>query len=86
LFLEDGYWRAACDNSFSHNLAVMAAALYYQTQGLILTRIEADAIRSSRQNVIDVICLAFVESGGDMQTVVPVLQLRKAFPIAVVAA
>ena len=86
LFLEGGYWRAACDNSFAHNLAVMAAALYYQTQGLILTRIEADAIRSSRQNVIDVISLAFVESGGDMQVVLPILQVRKAFPIAVVAA
>jgi len=86
LFLEGDYWSHACDNSFSHNLAVMAAALYYQTQGLILTRIEADAIRGSRHPGLEVISLDFVETGGDMETVVPTLHKRKTFPIEVVAA
>jgi uncharacterized protein len=86
LFLEGEFWEAACDNSFSHNLAVMAAALYYQTQGLILTRIESDAIRYDSVSGVDVVKLAFVESGGDMGTVVPVKIERRPFPVAVVAA
>lgn len=83
LFLEDGYWEAACDNSFSHNLAVLAGALYYQTQGLILTRIEGDAIRRDAVTAIDVIHLGFVESNGDMGTVVPPEPSIKPFPVRV---
>ena len=86
LFLEGEFWDAACDNAFSHNLAVMAAALYYQTQGLILTRIESDAIRYDTVSVVDVVKLAFVDSGGDMGAVVPLKQERRPFPVAVVAA
>lgn len=86
LFLEGEFWDAACDNAFSHNLAVMAAALYYQTQGLILTRIESDAIRYDSVSGVDVVKLAFVDSGGDMVAVVPRNQVRRPFPVAVVAA
>jgi uncharacterized protein len=83
LFLEDGYWEAACDNSFSHNLAVLAAALYYQTQGLILTRIEGESIRRANVTAMDVIHLGFVESHGDMNTVVPTERPVKPFPVRV---
>ena len=86
LFLEGEFWDAACDNAFSHNLAVMAAALYYQTQGLILTRIESDAIRYDSVSGVDVVKLAFVDSGGDMGAVVPEKPERRPFPVAVVAA
>jgi hypothetical protein len=64
----------------------MAAALYYQTQGLILTRIESDAIRYDSVSGIDVVKLAFVDSGGDMGTVAPLNQERRPFPVAVVVA
>jgi len=64
----------------------MAAALYYQTQGLILTRIESDAIRYDSVSWVDVVKLAFVDSGGDMEAVVPLKQVHRPFPVAVVAA
>lgn len=86
LFLEDEFWAAACDNAFAHNLAVLAAALYYQTQGLILTRIEGDAIRRDGVTVLDVINLDFVGSNGDMSTVAPQIRQHKPFPVQVVAA
>jgi uncharacterized protein len=44
LFLEDRLWRQACDNSFTHNLAVLAAALYWLTR-LVLVEIEGPVIR-----------------------------------------
>jgi uncharacterized protein len=86
LFLEDEYWTAACDNAFVHNLALLAAALYYQTQGLILTRVEGAAIRKDEVSAIEVISLAFVESNGDMTTVAPAIRHSKPFPVQVVAA
>lgn len=86
LFLENEYWEAACNNSFTHNLAVLAAALYYQTQGLILTKIEADHIRRDEVTSVDVIHLAFVESGGDMSVVAPQARFNKPFPLPVVSA
>lgn len=94
LFLEGDFWRGACENSFTHNLAVLAAALYYQTQGLILTRIEAPAIRAEGISQVDVINLDFVEEGGDFTalsdaapaSLLPLPQGRRPFPIAVVAA
>jgi uncharacterized protein len=86
LFLEGKYWEAACDNSFTHNLAVLAAALYYQTQGLILTRIEGESIRRDYVTSIEVINLGFVESNGDMKTVAPPPRAHKPFPVQVVAA
>lgn len=84
LFLENEYWEAACDNSFTHNLAVLAAALYYQTQGLILTKIEAESIRRIGIPAVKVVDLAFVESGGDMSSVAPPAQVKKPFPLPVV--
>ena len=66
LFLEDEYWKAACNNAFTHNLAVLAAALYHQTR-LILTRIEGPAIRFDGVQAIDVIDIDFVEAGGRFQ-------------------
>ena len=86
LFLEDSYWGGACDNSFSHNLAVLAAALYYQTQGLILTRIEAESIRRDGVDAIDVVSLDFVESNGDMNVVAPLERAVKPFPVRVIHA
>jgi radical SAM protein with 4Fe4S-binding SPASM domain len=83
LFLEDDYWGAACDNSFSHNLAVLAAAIYYQTQGLILTRIEGESIRRDGVDAVEVICLDFVESNGDMSVVAPLDRVVKPFPVRV---
>ena len=44
LFLEDGLWRQACDNSFTHNLAVLAASLYWLTR-LVLVEIEGPVMR-----------------------------------------
>ena len=44
LFLEDRLWRQACDNSFTHNLAVLAAALYWLTR-LVLVEIEGPVMR-----------------------------------------
>ena len=44
MFLEDDLWRQACDNSFTHNVAVMAAALYWLTR-LVLVEIEGPVIR-----------------------------------------
>lgn len=94
LFLEGDLWRGACENSFTHNLAVLAAALYYQTQGLILTRIEAPAIRAEGITQVEVINLDFVDEGGNFAalsdatpaSLLPLPQGRKPFPIAVVAA
>ena len=86
LFLEDQYWEAACDNSFTHNLAVLAAAVYYQTQGLILTRIDGESIRRDNVTSIEVINLGFVESNGDMKIVAPPQRAHKPFPVQVVAA
>jgi uncharacterized protein len=86
LFLEGQFWTAACDNAFTHNLAVLAAAIYYQTQGLILTRITADGIRREGITTLEVIDLGFVESNGDMATVAPPPRVLKPFPVQVVAA
>ncbi len=44
LFLEDRLWRQACDNSFTHNLAVLAASLYWLTR-LVLVEIEGPVMR-----------------------------------------
>ena len=44
MFLKDNLWTQACDNSFTHNLAVMAASLYWLTR-LVLVEIEGPVIR-----------------------------------------
>jgi uncharacterized protein len=86
LFLEGEFWTSACDNAFTHNLAVLAAAIYYQTQGLILTRIAADGIRRDGITSVEVIDLGFVESSGDIARVAPPVRVPKPFPVQVVAA
>lgn len=56
LFLEDDLWKQACDNSFTHNLAMLAAAMYFATHGMTLTEIEGPARRPglpTRIRVID---------------------------------
>ena len=65
---------------------VLAAAIYYQTQGLILTRITADGIRRDGITSLEVIDLGFAESKGDVATVAPPPRVPKPFPIQVVAA
>jgi uncharacterized protein len=85
LFLEGEFWTSACDNAFTHNLAVLAAAIYYQTHGLILTRIAADGIRRDGISSVEVIDLDFVESNGDMTRVAPPARVPKPLPIPVVA-
>ncbi|WP_300300943.1 radical SAM protein [Ferrovibrio sp.] len=55
LFLEQDLWRQACDNSYWHNLAIFAAALYWLTR-LVLIEIEGPARRDglpARMTVID---------------------------------
>ena len=47
MFLEDDLWTQACDNSFTHNLAVMAASLYWLTR-LVLVEIEGPIMRRDR--------------------------------------
>jgi len=86
LFLEGEFWTYACDNAFAHNLAVLAAAIYYQTQGLILTRIAADCIRRDGITSFEVIDLGFVESNGDITRMAPPARMPKPFPVQVVAA
>lgn len=44
MFLEDGLWRQACDNSFTYNLAILAASLYFLT-GMVLVEIEGPVLR-----------------------------------------
>ena len=43
-FLEDDLWRQACDNSFTWNLAMLAASLYWLTR-LVLVEIEGPVLR-----------------------------------------
>ena len=44
MVLQDDIWDRACDNSFDHNVTVLAAALYWLTR-LVLVEIEGPAIR-----------------------------------------
>lgn len=54
LFLEDDLWRQACDNSWWHNLAIFAAALYWLTR-LVLVEIEGPARRAGLPERVAVI-------------------------------
>lgn len=47
-----GYWRRACDNAFTWNLALLSAALWFLT-GLRLVRIEGETIRRPGTTSID---------------------------------
>ena len=63
LFLEDGLWRQACDNSWWHNLAMLAAALYWLTR-LVLVEIEGPARRPDLPERLPVIDAASLEAAA----------------------
>ncbi|MFN4309869.1 MAG: radical SAM protein [Ferrovibrio sp.] len=63
LFLEDGLWRQACDNSYWHNLAVFAGALYWLTR-LVLIEIEGPARRDGLAECMMVIDPAELEAAA----------------------
>lgn len=54
LFLEDEYWTKACDNSFSYNLGILAAALFHTTR-LVLIEIKGENIRREGISSVSVI-------------------------------
>jgi uncharacterized protein len=54
LFLEDDLWRQACDNSYWHNLGMLAAAVYWLTR-LVLVEIEGTPRRADLPERIMVI-------------------------------
>lgn len=54
LFLENDLWKQACDNSYWHNLAVFAAALYWLTR-LVLVEIDGPPRRDGLPRVMTVI-------------------------------
>ncbi len=63
LFLEDELWRQACDNSYWHNLAVFAAALYWLTR-LVLVEIEGPARRDGLPGRLTVIAPESLEAAA----------------------
>lgn len=63
LFLEDELWRQACDNSYWHNLAVFAGALYWLTR-LVLIEIEGTARRDGLPEKMMVIDPAELEAAA----------------------
>ncbi len=73
MFLEGDYWRAGCDVSFTFNVALFAAALFYITSGHVLTRISGRTIRrpeiGNNVAVLDVTSLmeTFQEFGSENQ-------------------
>ncbi len=54
LFLEDDLWQQACDNSFSYNLGILAAAIFRAT-GSVLTEIRGANIRGRGFDCVQVI-------------------------------
>jgi uncharacterized protein len=63
LFLEDQYWEQACENLFWYNLAMLSAALFKMTDGLILTEIQGDRIRFDGVTSIPVIDIEYMKTG-----------------------
>lgn len=63
LFLENELWRQACDNSYWHNLAMLAAALYWLTR-LVLVEIEGPPRRDGLPAQMAVIDLAALEAAA----------------------
>ena len=52
MFLEGVYWERSCDNAFTYNMAILAAALYFLT-GAKLEKIEGLAVR--RDGITEVV-------------------------------
>lgn len=67
MFLEGKYWKAACDVSFTYNLALFAVALFFITGGFVLTRIAGPIIRRRElPQRIDVIDIASLLNAGKL--------------------
>jgi len=67
MFLEGDLWDQACDNSYTWNLSMLAAALYWLTR-LVLVEIEGPTRRSGMPNTVPVIRLTdleFADGGPD---------------------
>jgi uncharacterized protein len=60
LFLEDEYWKKACDVSYHYNTAMLAAGLYRLTGG-ILRYIEGTPRRDNMEDKIEIISQEFVD-------------------------
>ena len=63
MFLEDKYWEQACENLFWYNLAMLSAALFKMTDGLVLTEIRGDRIRFDGVTSIPVIDIEYMKTG-----------------------
>lgn len=63
LFLEDKYWEQACENLFWYNLAMLSAALFKMTDGLVLTEIRGEKIRFEGVSSIPVIDIDYMKTG-----------------------
>jgi len=63
LFLEDQYWEQACENLFWYNLAMLSAALFKMTDGLVLTEIRGERIRFDSVTSIPVIDINYMKTG-----------------------
>ena len=81
LFLENQYWEQACDNLFWYNNAMLAASLFFMTDGLILTEIRGQKIRRDGITSVPVIDIDFVKSNGTKRS----WKVRKSVGIPVVA-
>ena len=65
MFLEGKYWRSACDVSFTYNLSLFAAALFFLTGGYVLTRLSGPVVRrDDLPNEIDIIDVDSIVSVG----------------------
>ena len=82
LFLEDDLWKAGCENMFTWNLALLAAALFIMTDGLVLVEIQGQKIRYDDVTSVPVIDIEFVKSNGTKKS----WKVRKPVGIPVVAA
>lgn len=82
LFLENQYWEQACENLFWYNNAMLAAALFIMTDGLVLTEIRGQKIRRDGITSVPVIDIDFVKSNGTKRS----WKVRKSVGIPVVAA
>jgi uncharacterized protein len=82
LFLENQYWEQACENLFWYNTAMLAAAMFFITDGLILTEIRGEKIRRDGITSVPLIDIDFVKSNGTKRS----WKVRKPVNIPVVAA
>ena len=60
LFLENNYWKKACDVSYHYNLALLASGIHRLTGG-ILTHVEGTPRREGLPEMQEVISMDFIE-------------------------